>query len=802
MALFKIKRIRGPVVTAILAAVAAILAANGACGSALPRGQASEVSPQERAYEGLSQDSLAAVIRTMRAGEEEVGLAAAVAAAARIPPEHLGDELQDAMTQALALSIRAEEIRVEDSVLIGLGAMLEDALAPGWSQAELAAVMREIPSQVVRRATARQRVAARLANRLDAGEAGDDLRAAMAEAITSIGEESYLMLGFRDEVAAAWAKQHSADELVAFIRSIASGTERPEQAAAVHVVFFGRLPFQGRYWPTPPDGVDSTALRVALVEALAYMNEAENRRVRERNRLEAVGDQAGLDSLWALERRRPRWRLHIHNTHRALAWAVYDMGDPATMDLLVRTPIKGLSLEPFGEAAVPTILAALAAGGGEGALLSDLARIAKRKELPVETREAVIVVLRGFLTGETLRVRQTADPRTVQFTDPWGTVLRAAIDLAVALGDSASLRRVHDFAADPAEMVRVGVSPRSANSLVSAVRSKIGWQPSPMTQDEIAAELRTVPLSARPTVSQIDAAQLASRIDPDLVSEPLRSAMVEAWDHARHSRYDEWYVVRSALRDVLRTTYDSATALAAIRAISAGEYGPEQFLAIEIVGRLRGDVGEDLRLGMIAALEHLNGVRADEESRTTSPVASLQKALVYAVGRLEGPRGIPALARSGWGFTCNTGMGMFEDASVEIAREILVAIAEPGASPRRVSAGLNDLAVLLMGNDLTRDIPDDIVGEIAARARGYLDGTTMGRFATARPRQRLWVVRNAIFLAAVIDDPGLVALVEGLSAGPEALAVLGVTDPGDIEAILDLSRTTLAARPILALGDC
>lgn len=785
--------------------------------------------PQDRSYEGPPQDSLAVVIRTIRAGAEAPGLAEAVAAAARIPPEHLGEELQGAMTRAFALSIRAEATQVEDSLLIGLGAMLEDALAPGWSQAELAAVMREIPSWAGR-ATARQRVAARLANRLDAGEAGDDLRAAMAEAFTSIGGDSYPMHGVQDEVAAAWAYQHSADELAEFIGSIPTGTERPEQAAAVHVVFFGRLPFHGHNWRTPPAGVDSTGvihpgLRAALVEALAYTNEAGNRRARERERLEAVGDRTGLDSLRALERRRPRGHFTMHRT---LAWAVRDMEDPATMGLLADAPVAGLSLAPFGEAAVSTILAALAdtaAAGGDriAALLSDLARIAEGNELTVETREAVAAVLQGFLTGATLRARQTADPRrrnsglaisaegprTGQFTDPWGSVLGAAIDLAVALGDSASLRRVHDFAADPARMVRVGVSPRFANILAGTVRSKIGWQPSPMSQEELTAELRTVPLGARPTVSQLNAAQLASGIDPDLLSESLRSAMVAAWDHARlavHS--NEWYGLRSALEDGLRTAYDSATALAAIRAISAGEYGPEQSLAVGFVGRLRGVVGEDLRLGMFDALEHLNGVPVDEESWSTSPVVSLQESLVYAVGWLEDPRSIPALARSGWGFTCNT--RMVGDISAEIgretliavAREILAALAEPGAPPRRVSAGLYDLAVLLMGNDLTLDISDEIVEEVVARARGYLDGTSMGAFAAANPNHRSWIVSNAILLAAVTDDPGLVALVEGLAADPEAMAALGLADPDDAGNIRDYARTTLAARPILAMGDC
>lgn len=615
--------------------------------------------PRDRGYEDPPQDSLAAVIRTIRAGEEEARLAAA----ARIPPEQVGDELQDAMERALALTIVSE-----DSVLGGLGAVLEEALGAVWSQADLAAAMREIPSGSGF-PTARQRVAARLAGRLEAGEAGEDLRAAMAEAFASISKH-YPM--FRDDVAAAWANQHSADELAQFIRAVASGAERPEQAAAVHVVLYSRHPFYWRSWRNPTPGVDSTGvthpgLRAALVEALAHMNETGNRRARELDRLEATGDRAGRDSLWAAKARRMRRMPYVH---RNLAEAVRDMRDPATVAVLAEAPFPGLPLDFFGQAAVPAVLAALAdtAAGRDriAALLTDLARIAKKNELGSETGEAVAAALQGFLTGETLRARR--------IPDPWGSVLGAAIDLAVALGDSASLERMHDFAADPAEMVRAGVSPRDASTLFSILRAKLGWTPPAMSEEEIAAELRTVPLSPRPTVSQMDAAQLASQIDPDLVSEPLRSAMFEAWEHARAAVGEhEWYFVLSQLREGLRRSHDSATALAAIRAIPAGEYGSEQVHAVEFVRRLRGDADEDLRLAMIAALEHLNGVPVDEQSRPTSPVVSLQSSLVYAVGGLEDPRGIPALARSGWGFTCTTHMGQV--GSREVARETLVAVA-------------------------------------------------------------------------------------------------------------------------------
>lgn len=758
---------------------ASLLAPLSACAGA---------SPPDPGYEALPQDSLAAVIRGLRAGEDAVGAADAVAAAARIAPRHLDDKLRDAMTHALALSLNAE-----DSALAEVGSALEEALAAAWSQEELTETMREIPSEVGR-PTPRQTVAARLVGRLEAGEAGEELRVAMAEAFTSIGSDHYPMSGIRNEVAAAWAKHHSAEEFAGFIRSIVSEVVRPEAAAAAHVLGYGR------YWEAPPAGADSTGvthqgIRAALVEALEHLNEIENSRERERNRLEAIGDRTRLDALWAAGRGRS-WA--SRNLRWTVAWVVWEMRDTATLGVLADARGVGHSLRPFGGTAVPSILAALT---GETAyrrqiaeLLSDLARLAREDEIPVGSADAVAATIQGFLSGETLRTMQIADPR--------GIVLTGAIDLAGALGDPDALRMVRRLATDPAEMIRAGVAARDAGALVADVRRKIGWTPAARSQAEIAAELSTVPLSSRETLAQMEAATLASQIDPELRSDALRSAMLRALEHTRGAAVDpnDWYRVRSALQDGLRAGLTPASAAAAIRAIGEGRYGGEQALAVEFARRLRGDAGEDLRLAVIAALEHVNDVPVDEQSWSTSPVVLLQWDLVYAVGALEDPRGIPALARSGWGFSCNT--HMTGDFPSDIAREILAAIAEPGAPPRRVSAGLGDLAGLLVGNDRTRDIPDELVEAIVAAAKGYLDGTSMDGFGTLGSNRRYSIVRSAIFLAAVADEPELVALAEGLAADPAAAAALGFTDPQRIESLRDYARATLSERPILFLGDC
>lgn len=601
-------------------------------------------SPPSPGYKAIRQDSLATVIRNIRAGEDAAAMAGAAAAAARIAPEHLDGTLRDAMTHALALASDAE-----DSVLAEIGSILEEALGAAWTREELTATMREIPSEVGR-PTPRQTVAARLVGRLEAGRAGDDLLVAMAEAFTSIAQDHYPMHGIQDEVATAWARHHSAEEFADFIRSIVTGTERPEAAAAAHVLGYGR------YWETPPAGVDSTGvthpgIRAALIEALGHLNELENSRERERNRLEAIGDRAGLDAIWAAGRGRS-WA--SRNLRRTVAWVVSEMRDPATLGVLADARGTRHSLRPFGGAAVPSILAALTGTNAYReriiGLLSDLVRLAREDEIPEGGAEAVAATVQGFLGGETLRDMQIADPQ--------GIVLTAAVDLAVALGDPDALRTVDGLAADPAEMIRAGVAARNADVLVADVRQKIDWTPPARSHAEIAAELRTIPLGPRETLAQIEAATLVTQIDPELVSDALRSAMIEALDHTRRAgaNPNDWYRVQSALRGWLLAGFTPATAIAAIREVGEGRYGAEQVLAAQFARRLRGDAGEDLRLAVAAALEHVNEVPVDEESWSTSPVVPLRWALADAVGALEDPRGIPALARSGGGFSCNTHM--------------------------------------------------------------------------------------------------------------------------------------------------
>lgn len=148
------------------------------------------------------------------------------------------------------------------------------------------------------------------------------------------------------------------------------------------------------------------------------------------------------------------------------------------------------------------------------------------------------------------------------------------------------------------------------------------------------------------------------------------------------------------------------------------------------------------------------------------------------------------------------GSGLLDTLPVVSAREILTAITEPGARPRRVQAGLHDLAVLLVGNNRSRNLPDDLVEGIVAAARGYLDGTALESFGTEMRFRRDDIVISAIYLAAAADAPALVALVERLADDPAAVSALGVTDPGDIDHIRTYARDSLARRPILMLGDC
>ena len=736
------------------------------------------------------QDSLAAIIREIRVGATTAGQLDVVTAAARIAPDRLEPELKDAMVRLLALTIQAG-----DSALGEIGTILEGALAAAHSQSDLAAIMRGIPAQVGQ-PTARQTVAGRLVARLEAGEPGADLLGAMAEAFTSIWQDHYPMHPIRDEVTVAWASHHSAEELGGFIRSITTGAERPEQAAAAIVLDFGP------HWEEPPAGVDSTGathpeVRAALVEALTYLNQAETRRELERRRAEALGDRAALDSLQAGERRRREAGYGRHNLPAALARAVARLGDPATVKLLAE--VRGfayLSVAPFGEAAVLPVIEVLMDPITDQRrttrLIRDLARIVGREELSRESREAAAAAIQGFLSGETQRV--------MQITDSYGEILRHATDAAVALNDPVSQRSLRRLASDPAEVIRAGVSPEYAEGFVVDLRDKVDWMPEPRPQSQLANELRTIPASRRESLFQIEAARLASQIDPAQLADDLRAAMVEAWGHARQTgRRDGWYRVRTELRKGLLATYTPATAAAAIRTVAANEYGPEQLLAVDYAASLREDANDDLRRATLAALEYVNAIPVDDSSRSWSPVASIQRGLFYAVAGFLDPNTLPALVRSGMGLVCNSHLiGSFP---VRSAREVLDAISEPGASAWVIRAGLDDLASLQIANQHTGELPEDVVTAMAATARGVLSGNALEPFRTSNPDLRFGVVDGAILLAAALNDPKLVALVEALAADPAVLAALGIADD-HIESMRTRARERLSARPIGMLGDC
>ena len=670
------------------------------------------------------QDSLAAIIREIRVGATTAGQLEVVTAAARIAPDRLEPELKDAMVRLLALAIQAG-----DSALGEIGTILEGALAAAHSQSDLAAIMRGIPAQMGQ-PTARQTVAGRLVARLEAGEPGADLLGAMAEAFTSIWQDHYPMHPIRDEVTVAWASHHSAEELGGFIRSITTGAERPEQAAAAIVLDFGP------HWEEPPAGVDSTGathpeVRAALVEALTYLNQAETRRELERRRAEALGDRAALDSLQAGERRRREAGYGRHNLPAALARSVARLGDPATVKLLAE--VRGfeyLSVTPFGEAAVLPVIEVLMDPITDQRrttrLIRDLARIVGREELSRESKEAAAAAIQGFLSGET--------QRAMQITDRYGEILRHATDAAVALNDPVSQRSLRRLASDPAEVIRAGVSPEYAEGFVVDLRDKVDWMPEPRPQSQLAL-----------------------------------------------------------------ATYTPATAAAAIRTVAADEYGPEQLLAVDYAASLREDANDDLHRATLAALEYVNAIPVDDSSRSWSPVASMQRGLFYAVAGFQDPNTLPALVRSGMGLVCNSHLiGSFP---VRSAREVLDAISVPGASAWVIRAGLDDLASLQIANQHTGELPEDVVTAMAATARGVLSGNALEPFRTSNPDLRFGVVDGAILLAAALNDPELVALVEALAADPAVLAALGIADD-HIESMRTRARERLSARPIGMLGDC
>lgn len=741
------------------------------------------VRPAHARVQDPPQDSLAAVIREVRVGGATAGQLEAVKAAARIAPDQLETELRDAMVHLLALAIQSG-----DSTLVQIGTILEGALAEVYSQNDLAAIMREIPARMGQ-PTARQTVAARLVARFELGEPGAHLLTAMAEAFTSIGQDHYPMLPVRNDVMVAWASHHSAEELAAFIRSIATGAERSEQAAAAIVLNFGP------HWEEPPAGVDSTGVthpevRAALIEALTYLNQAETRRELERRRAEALGDRAALDSLQAGDRRRREAGYARYNLPVALSGAVAGFKDPATVRLLAEVRGVGyLSVAPFGEAAVLPVIEVLmdpiADQRRTTRLLGDLSWIVRREELSRESREAVAAAIQGFLSGEA--------QRSMQIPDRYGEILRHATEVAVALNDPVSQRALRRLASDPAEVIRAGVSPEYAEGFVVDLRDKVDWVPEPRPQSQLAAELRTIRASRRENLFHIEAARLASRIDPARVADDLRAAMVEAWDHARQEgRRDDWYRVSTELRKGLLATYTPAGAVAAIRTVTADEYGPEQLLAVEYARSLREDADDALRRATLTALERVNATLVD-------PVSPIQWSLFYAVSGFQDPDGLPALVRTGMGLVCNSHLiGSFP---VRSAREVLDAISEPGASAQVIAAGLGDLASLQITNQHTGELPEDVVTAMAATARGILSGDSLETFRASGSALRVRVVDSAILLAAALDDPELVALVEALAADPAAVAALGIAGE-HIESMRTRALERLAARPISMLGDC
>ncbi len=741
------------------------------------------VRPAHARVQEPRQDSLAAAIREIRVGGATAGQLEAVKAAARIAPDQLETELQDAMVHLLALTIQSG-----DSTLVQIGTILEGALAEVYSQNDLAAIMREIPAQMGQ-PIARQTVAARLVSRLEVGEPGAGLLTAMAEAFTSIWQDHYPMHPVRDEVMMAWASHHSAEEFAAFIRSISTGAERTEQAAAAIVLNYGP------HWEEPPAGVDSTGVthpevRAALIEALTYLNQAETRRELERRRAEALGDRAALDSLQAGDRRRREAGYGRYNLPVALSGAIAGFEDPATVRLLAE--VRGfdyLSVASFGEAAVAPVIEVLmdpvADQRRTTRLVRDLSWIVRREELSQESREAVAAAIHGFLSGEA--------QRSMQITDRYGGILADATDVAVALNDPVSRQSLRRLASDPAEVIRAGVSPEYADAFVADLRDKVDWTPEPRPQSQLAAELRTIPASRRESLAQIEAASLASRIDPALLADDLRAAMVEAWDHARQAgRRDGWYRVSAELRKGLLATYTPATAVAAIRTVTADEYGPEQLLAVEYAGSLREDADDALRRATLDALERVNATLVD-------PVSPIQWSLFYAVSGFQDPDGLPALVRTGMGLVCNSHLiGSFP---VRSAREVLDAISEPGASAWVIAAGLGDLASLQITNQHTGMLPEDVVTAMAATARAILSGDALEPFRASGSAPRVRAVNSAILLAAALDDPELVALVEALAADPAAVAALGIADE-HIESMRTRALERLAARPISMLGDC
>lgn len=202
------------------------------------------------------------------------------------------------------------------------------------------------------------------------------------------------------------------------------------------------------------------------------------------------------------------------------------------------------------------------------------------------------------------------------------------------------------------------------------------------------------------------------------------------------------------------------------------------------------NAGPELRQALIDLLEREAGAHTQRyhAGRLGANVKPLENPeFIFGLSRLvielDDPKAIPALAAAL--FTGTVVPRALADFGEQAAPAVLRVVNDREAWYDAVVGGLLALRLMVEGQD-KRPLADDTLSQIRRAARQRLTGAQY--FTT------LW---QAIDLAAVREDPELMAIVSALAHEPKEVVARGVTDPKLIQRTQQLARDRLAGFPPL-----
>ncbi len=199
----------------------------------------------------------------------------------------------------------------------------------------------------------------------------------------------------------------------------------------------------------------------------------------------------------------------------------------------------------------------------------------------------------------------------------------------------------------------------------------------------------------------------------------------------------------------------------------------------------------ELRTALIETLEQENALRRERwaairRDEAIEPIEDdVYGSVAQAVVSLRDPAATPALAGA-----VGTGL-MVIRSLVEIgepaAREILDVIDSPDASTYEFAGSLHALR-MMVENAESRPLASDTRNRIRSAALQHLNGRHSGSGV---------VLRSAIDLAAVLNDPALDRIIRALASDPREVIARGVTDPELVERTQKHAADRLAGVPPL-----